>query len=129
MNGPAPVIPPHWQWHHRRLLEIRAALRREHDEHAAAARTPHEPATDAVDKASAETERDTLFAELSHEEAELADVEHALERLRDGSYGLCEATGRPISSARLRALPWTRFSHEAAQRREDRASRDGGSRP
>ncbi len=42
-------------------------------------------------------------------EAELADVEHALRRLDEGTYGTCEACGRPIDDARLEAMPATRF--------------------
>ena len=41
--------------------------------------------------------------------AELDDVEHALRRLDDGTYGTCEACGRPIAEARLEALPAARF--------------------
>jgi RNA polymerase-binding transcription factor DksA len=41
--------------------------------------------------------------------AELDDVEHALRRLDDGSYGTCEACGQPIDAARLEALPAARF--------------------
>ena len=33
-------------------------------------------------------------------------VEHALERLEEGSYGLCERCGRPIEKARIKALPY-----------------------
>ena len=46
---------------------------------------------------------------LEHIDAELADVEHALKRLDDGTYGTCEACGRSISSDRLEAMPAARF--------------------
>ncbi len=35
----------------------------------------------------------------------LADVEHALNKFEEGSYGLCDACGQPIDPARLEALP------------------------
>jgi DnaK suppressor protein len=35
-----------------------------------------------------------------------ADVVRALEKLEDGTYGVCEVCGEPIASARLEALPW-----------------------
>ena len=41
--------------------------------------------------------------------AQLADVEAALAKLDDGSYGTCEACGNPIADARLEAMPHTRF--------------------
>jgi len=43
---------------------------------------------------------------------ELADIDAAERRLDDGTYGLCEACGRPIDAARLSALPASRFCIE-----------------
>ncbi|MEZ5144989.1 MAG: TraR/DksA C4-type zinc finger protein [Acidimicrobiales bacterium] len=40
---------------------------------------------------------------------QLADVEGALARLDDGTYGHCQACGEPIEPARLEAMPATRF--------------------
>ena len=36
---------------------------------------------------------------------QLADVEHALHKFEEGSYGLCESCGQPIAPDRLEALP------------------------
>jgi len=36
---------------------------------------------------------------------QLAEVEHALHKFDEGSYGLCDVCGRPIKPARLEALP------------------------
>jgi DnaK suppressor protein len=46
---------------------------------------------------------------LERVQAELADVEHALRRLDDGTYGTCEACGKRIDDARLEAMPAARF--------------------
>jgi DnaK suppressor protein len=54
-------------------------------------------------------EREKDLSILENVEAELADIEHALARLNDGTYGTCEACGRPIDEARLEALPATRL--------------------
>ena len=35
----------------------------------------------------------------------LAEVEHSLHKLDDGTYGLCDNCGQPINRARLEALP------------------------
>jgi RNA polymerase-binding transcription factor DksA len=40
---------------------------------------------------------------------QLADVEHALARLDEGTYGTCEADGEEIPLPRLEAMPATRF--------------------
>jgi RNA polymerase-binding transcription factor DksA len=42
-------------------------------------------------------------------EAELADVEAALRRLDEGTYGTCEVCGEQIDESRLTAHPATRF--------------------
>ncbi|HET6792886.1 MAG TPA: TraR/DksA C4-type zinc finger protein [Acidimicrobiales bacterium] len=64
---------------------------------------------------------------LEQVEAELSDVEHALDRLAAGTYGTCEACGRPIDDARLEALPATRFcmADQTAAERETRAEPGG----
>jgi RNA polymerase-binding transcription factor DksA len=54
-------------------------------------------------------EREKDLSILERVEAELSDVEHALSRLDDGTYGSCAACGRPIGDARLEAMPATRF--------------------
>ena len=46
---------------------------------------------------------------LEQVESELVEIEAALERLDRGSYGTCQACGRPIGAERLEALPATRF--------------------
>lgn len=67
-------------------------------------------------------DRERDLSILEQVEAELADVEHALERLENGSYGTCEACGEPIDDARLEAQPAARFCmrDQAAAERETR---------
>ena len=52
---------------------------------------------------------------VSFEQEKLYEIEAALKRIDDGSYGICELTGQPIPKTRLDAIPWARFS-EAAER-------------
>src|SRR5919112_2451127 len=54
-------------------------------------------------------EREKDLSILERVEAELADVEHALRRLDEGTYGRCEACGKPIGDERLEAMPAARF--------------------
>jgi RNA polymerase-binding transcription factor DksA len=54
-------------------------------------------------------ERERDLSVLEQIEGELADVEHALRRLDEGTYGTCEACGKAIPDERLDALPATRF--------------------
>lgn len=43
---------------------------------------------------------------------ELREIDAALERIEKGHYGLCQATGKPIGKARLKAQPWARYCYE-----------------
>jgi RNA polymerase-binding protein DksA len=45
----------------------------------------------------------------------LMEIDDALQRIADGTYGICEGTGQPISKARLEAQPWARYSVEYAR--------------
>ncbi len=55
----------------------------------------------------------------------LTQVQEALRRIDDGSYGYCLDCGKPIGEARLKAVPWTRYcvehqeQHDREQRSED----------
>ena len=70
----------------------------------------------AADVASETFEREKDFSILEQVEAELADVERALHRLDEGTYGSCEACGTAIGDERLEAQPATRFciAHQTA---------------
>jgi DnaK suppressor protein len=57
-----------------------------------------------------EWDEDLLRSLAENERRLLFDIDDALARIEDGTYGLCEITGRPISKARLTALPWARRS-------------------
>jgi DnaK suppressor protein len=56
-------------------------------------------------------EQQALAAQLRDQ---LDDVERALARLDDGTYGTCEICGQPIGEARLEVMPATRFCIEHA---------------
>ncbi len=49
---------------------------------------------------------------------QLLEIESALGRIENGSYGFCEETEEPIEVERLKAIPWTRLSIEGAEIRE-----------
>jgi RNA polymerase-binding protein DksA len=50
----------------------------------------------------------------------LKEINSGLAKIMNGTYGLCEGTGKPITSARLEAAPWARFSIEWARQLERR---------
>lgn len=74
-----------------------------------------------ADAASDAFEREKDFSILDQVEAELQDVERAMARLDDGTYGTCEACGRAIADERLEAQPATRFCIDHQQQAEARS--------
>ncbi len=56
-------------------------------------------------------------------EARLSQVQEALERQRDGTYGICQECGRPIDPERLRARPEATHCIECQRVRDERAAR------
>ncbi|HEX5268813.1 MAG TPA: TraR/DksA C4-type zinc finger protein [Acidimicrobiales bacterium] len=108
-----------------RLGELREDFALEHLQSESEQENLSELSTAAQHQADLGTEtfdRERDLSILEQVEAELSDVEHALERLENGSYGTCEACGRPIDEARLEAQPATRFcvDDQAAAEREAR---------
>jgi RNA polymerase-binding transcription factor DksA len=61
-----------------------------------------------ADQASETFEREKDLSILERLEADLAEIEAALQRVDDGTYGLDEVTGEPIDPERLEALPTAR---------------------
>ena len=43
------------------------------------------------------------------------EIDNALQRIVDKTYGICEGTGKPIPKARLEAQPWARYCVEYAR--------------
>jgi RNA polymerase-binding protein DksA len=48
----------------------------------------------------------------------LREINVALDKVRNGTYGICEGTGQPINRVRLEAQPWARYSIEYARQLE-----------
>ena len=71
-----------------------------------------------VDAATDSFDRDLMLGLASFEQEGLYEIDAALRRIDDGTYGVCELTGRPIPWKRLQAVPWTRFSVDAERRVE-----------
>jgi DnaK suppressor protein len=55
----------------------------------------------------------------------LREIDRALAKMGEGTYGLCEGTGEPVGYSRLRLRPWARYSVEYQEELE-RAERSRG---
>lgn len=65
-----------------------------------------EKSADPMDEVQYATERDLAIRSADLESNLLRDVRAALQRLRDGSFGICVECDAEISPKRLAALPW-----------------------
>ncbi|HXQ82099.1 MAG TPA: TraR/DksA C4-type zinc finger protein [Opitutaceae bacterium] len=63
-------------------------------------------------------DRDFALSLVSSEQDALSEIDAAIKRIRDGTYGICEITSKPISKERLLAVPFTRHSAEAQKQIE-----------
>ena len=75
---------------------------------------------DEVDLASVTIEQDLTFRLLDRERKLLAEIDHALMKIKNGEFGYCEGTGEPIPKRRLELTPWTRHSVKHKEQLEKR---------
>jgi len=64
---------------------------------------------DIVDRANNAYNRELMFSLSDNERATLLQIENALRRMDEGSYGRCANCGQTINVLRLEAVPWARF--------------------
>jgi RNA polymerase-binding protein DksA len=99
----------------RRLVLSRlAALTGDFDEVVAASRDTNADDEHDPEGATIAFERSQVAALVQQARTHLAEVERALERLADGTYGTCERCRRPIAPARLEARPTARLCIDCA---------------
>src|SRR5204863_1489642 len=107
-------IPPRWKAHYQRLDALRDHLLNKKNGLTQDAR--QEPPTFSMHMADAGTDtydRDWALSMLSSEQNALYEIEEAMNRIRNGTFGKCDLTEKNIEPERLAAIPWTRFSTEA----------------
>jgi DnaK suppressor protein len=63
--------------------------------------------TDSVDQAAAETDKSFILQMKNRERDVLWQIDEAIKRLDDGSFGECERCGEAISEGRIEAFPFT----------------------
>ena len=78
-----------------------------------------------ADAGSDAYDKDFALSLLSQEQDALYEIEEALKRIDNGTYGVCEMSGKQIAHVRLEAMPFARFTVEcqAELERTKRSSR------
>jgi DnaK suppressor protein len=112
-------IEPKWHQHYQRLMELRTQLFDRKENRIKDAKTDHPIfSLHMADAGTDEFDRDFVLSAASSDQESLYEIEQALNRIKNGSYGICELTGKAIEKERLKAIPWTRFSAEAEKQLE-----------
>lgn len=66
-----------------------------------------------ADQGTDAMEREKAFLFISREEKYIKQIDSALERVENGTYGTCRVTGKQIEKERLEAVPTTTISYQA----------------
>lgn len=109
---------------YRLLMARRRELLSEAERTVGGMTTSKENFPDPTDRASLESDRNALLRIRDRERKLIAKIDEALQRISDGSYGLCEECGGPIGIERLKARPVTtlcigcKSDQEAQERRQ-----------
>jgi DnaK suppressor protein len=98
-----------------RLERTRAELSARLGREQATARDSGDRETEPMDAAEQTREQDDAVTFSERDRVLLAEIDHALAKLKKGSYGLSERSGDPIGFERLQAIPWTRYAADEAE--------------
>jgi len=72
-----------------------------------------------ADMASDSYDRDFSIGLASNEMQLLNKIEYALRKIEDGTYGICEHSGKPIPKTRLNAIPYALYTKESQEELEN----------
>ena len=103
--------------HFRRILQ---AQLQEHSakistDQAAALASDYDGVKDSVDMSLLDVSKEIAFRLTERESQIVADIDQALLRIREGSYGICTRCSQPIDERRLEAVPTARFDAACQQ--------------
>jgi DnaK suppressor protein len=79
---------------------------------------------DTYDVASEERDREINYLLSDRDRTKLNSIDQALERIDDGTYGICESCGGEITAERLKVMPFTRLCVQCQSERETEAKRN-----
>ncbi len=96
-----------------RLLELRERVTGEIISINRDSLSQNEPDPSLSDQGTDTFDREFALNQLSNEQDVLFEIDEAIRRIENGSYGICEMYGEPIHIERLEALPYVRYSVKA----------------
>jgi DnaK suppressor protein len=76
---------------------------------------------DPLDRVRSNADREVAVQRLDHQARLIHEIESALEKFREGGYGLCEKCDHAIAWRRLDAVPWARLCVDCQSEEEAEA--------
>ena len=73
---------------------------------------------DEIDDVTQTIEKEMTFDLSSNQKTILKDVDSALKKIENNTYGICELCKRPIEIKRLKAIPYTRYCMSCRQKQD-----------
>ncbi len=112
-------VNPKWEKHYKTLVDLHDRLLNQMDGLAKeSAEHLQSYGLHMADSGTDNFDRDFALSLLSSDQDAVYEIEEALKRIEKGTYGVCELTGKAIPKARLRAVPWTRYTVKAQKQLE-----------
>jgi RNA polymerase-binding transcription factor DksA len=118
------AIPEKFKRYYKLLVELRNHVTGQVDQHSEETlkRSAKEDSGDlssyGTDGGTDSFDRDFALSLVANEQEALAEIEAAIQRIKAGTYGVCEHTEKPIPKERLLAVPFTRYTAEAMKQVE-----------
>lgn len=91
------------------LLEQRRQATEDVETERAAGLSGDDGVEDIGDQSESDLERSTAFELASRESQLIEDIDEALRRIDEGTYGQCRRCGKPIDEERLKAIPTAKY--------------------
>jgi len=119
-------VPTEWKPYYDNLMSLRISLKgalgqRSNETLGASAReSSGELSINSSDSGTETFNRDVALSMVATEQEALEEIEDAIDRIFDGSFGVCQETQKPIKKNRLKVVPFTRFSLEGQNLYEKR---------
>lgn len=112
--------------HYRQILlkELRRHNQNVREDQAAALESADDGVRDAVDMSLEDVNKEVAFRLGERESQLVADIDQALLRIDEGSYGTCARCGQEINERRLAAMPSARYCAQCQSLIEERAGTD-----
>ena len=101
------------------LAELGRHAQQVSDDQAAALDAAGEDAKESADLSMKDVTQEIALKLGDQESQMVADIDQALLRIEEGSYGICERCGKPIDERRLEAMPTARYDAECQAAIED----------